>query len=217
MKYIFLLVKRFSRRNWHKFFLKSLAEMKSVENLKVLNIGSGGSIQAIIESSLQGSIVNIDIDPSRKPDIVMDVTSLEFDNNSFDLVIMMEVLEHVKEPKKALSEISRVLSHDGRLIMSTPFILGIHDEPYDYYRFTKYGLKYLLSDFKIKIQETNDFAHTIVVLVGRLLKSKLRKDKIIGLAILTPILLVYPIVFIISKSISCNNITTGYFVDAKKK
>ena len=216
MKYIFLLVKRMSRRNLYKFLFESLVEMKSIENLRVLNIGAGGPVQGIIESSLYNKVTSIDVDPVRKPDIVMDVTNLEFNDNSFDLVIMMEVLEHVKEPKKALSEIYRVLSHNGKLIMSTPFILGIHDEPYDYYRFTKYGLEYLLSDFKIEIQETNDFAHTILVLIGRLMKSKLRRDKIVSLMIFVPLLLVYPMVFIVSKLVISSHITTGYFVKAKK-
>ena len=217
MKYIFLLVKRMSRRNLYKFLFESLVEIKSIENLRVLNIGAGGPIQGIIELSLNTKkITTIDIDPARKPDIVMDVTNLEFNDNSFDLVIMMEVLEHVKEPKKALSEIYRVLSHNGKLIMSTPFILGIHDEPYDYYRFTKYGLEYLLRDFKIEIQETNDFAHTILVLIGRLMKSKLRRDKIVSLMIFMPLLLVYPMVFIVSKLVISSHITTGYFVKAKK-
>ena len=217
MKYIFLLVKKMSRRNLYKFFMESLVEIKSIENLRVLNIGAGGPVQGIIELSLNTKKrTTIDIDPARKPDIVMDVTNLEFNDNSFDLVIMMEVLEHVKEPKKALSEIYRVLSHNGKLIMSTPFILGIHDEPYDYYRFTKYGLEYLLSDYKIEIQETNDFAHTILVLIGRLVKSKLRRDKIVSLMIFMPLLLVYPIVFIVSKIVVSSHITTGYFVKAKK-
>ena len=100
MKYIFLLIKRMSRRNLYKFLFESLVEMKSIENLRVLNIGAGGPIQGIIESSLYNKVTSIDVDPERKPDIVMDLTNLKFNNNSFDLVIMMEVLEHVKEPKK---------------------------------------------------------------------------------------------------------------------
>ena len=52
MKYIFLLIKRMSRRNLNKFLFESLVEMKSIENLRVLNIGAGGAVQGIIESSL---------------------------------------------------------------------------------------------------------------------------------------------------------------------
>ena len=52
MKYIFLLVKKMSRRNLYKFFMESLVEMKSTENLRVLNIGAGGPIQGIYEGAL---------------------------------------------------------------------------------------------------------------------------------------------------------------------
>ena len=41
-----------SRRNLYKFLFESLVEMKSIENLRVLNIGAGGPVQGIIESSL---------------------------------------------------------------------------------------------------------------------------------------------------------------------
>ena len=51
MKYIFLLVKKMSRRNLYRFLIESLSEMKSRENLRVLNIGAGGPVQSIIESS----------------------------------------------------------------------------------------------------------------------------------------------------------------------
>ena len=216
MKYIFLLVKNFSRRNLYKFFNRSINELKSDQTLRVLNIGSGGPIQEIIESSLDFEITNIDNDLARNPDFVMDVTKLKFDNNSYDLVIMMEVLEHVKEPKKAISEIYRVLRPNGQLILSTPFILGIHDEPHDYYRFTKYGLEYLLMDFKIETEETNDFFHTILVLIGRLMRAKLRRDKIVGMITFILLLALYPILFIVSKVVVSNHISTGYFVKAIK-
>jgi hypothetical protein len=73
-----------------------------------------------------------------------------------------------------------------------------------------------LSDFKVEIQETNDFAHTILVLIGRLMKSKAKRDKIVSLMIFIPILLVYPLVFVVSKLVLSSYITTGYFVKAKK-
>jgi SAM-dependent methyltransferase len=216
MKYIFLLVKKMSRRNLYKLFKNSLHQLKSKKTLRILNIGSGGPIQGIIESSFSEKITNIDIDSFRNPDFVMDVTKLEFENNSFDLVVMMEVLEHVKEPHIAISEIYRVLAHNGKLILSTPFILGIHDEPHDFYRFTKYGLEYLLNDFNIEIEETNDFIHTILVLIGRLLRAKFKRDKLIGLIIFLLLLSLYPILFIISKALRTKDISTGYFIQAIK-
>ena len=61
-------------------------------------------------------------------------------DNKFDAVLMFEVLEHVEDPFLAANEILRVLKVRGVLLLSTPFVFGIHDAPYDYWRFTKYGL-----------------------------------------------------------------------------
>lgn len=52
--------------------------------------------------------------------IRMDAHSLSFADNSFDLVLFIETIEHLSNPDKAMSEISRVLRNDGRAIIATP-------------------------------------------------------------------------------------------------
>ena len=53
--------------------------------------------------------------------VVSDITKrIEFDDNSFDVVVLGEVIEHVPDPDFVLAEISRILKRDGRLIVSTP-------------------------------------------------------------------------------------------------
>ena len=56
----------------------------------------------------------------------MSVTDMNFKDENFDLVLLLEVLEHVDEPFKAAKEIHRVLKPNGYLIASTPFTFGIH-------------------------------------------------------------------------------------------
>jgi len=63
---------------------------------------------------------------------------------SYDSAICLEVLEHVPDPFKAISEIHRILKPGGFLIISVPHLSRLHEEPYDYYRFTRHGLKYIL-------------------------------------------------------------------------
>ena len=93
----------------------------------------------------------------------------------------------------------------------------MHDKPYDFYRFTRYGIMHLLRNFKdVEIQNRNSYINTIVVLVARLMKADVKTDKIIGGILFLMILLVYPILYILSKLIKSNDITTGYFVVAKK-
>jgi ubiquinone/menaquinone biosynthesis C-methylase UbiE len=66
-------------------------------------------------------------------DYVCDITDIPVPNESFDVVICTEVLEHVPEPIKAIEEFSRVLRQNGRLFLSAPLGCGIHQEPYIYY------------------------------------------------------------------------------------
>jgi SAM-dependent methyltransferase len=65
-------------------------------------------------------------------------------DNTFDTVYSSQVLEHVPRPWDALSEMHRVLKSGGYAIISVPLFNGLHEEPHDYYRYTPYGLKYLM-------------------------------------------------------------------------
>jgi ubiquinone/menaquinone biosynthesis C-methylase UbiE len=66
-------------------------------------------------------------------------------DESFDSAICTAVLEHLEEAELALKECWRVLKQGGIAIYSVPFIWHLHEEPRDFYRFSKYGLKYLAS------------------------------------------------------------------------
>jgi SAM-dependent methyltransferase len=65
------------------------------------------------------------------------------DSETFDSAICTAVMEHLEEPEKALRECHRVLKRGGIAIYSVPFIWHLHEEPRDFYRYSKYGLKYL--------------------------------------------------------------------------
>jgi ubiquinone/menaquinone biosynthesis C-methylase UbiE len=65
------------------------------------------------------------------------------DDETFDTAICTAVLEHLEEPEQALRECHRLLKPGGTAIYSVPFIWHLHEEPRDFYRYTKYGLKYL--------------------------------------------------------------------------
>jgi len=77
-------------------------------------------------------------------DIYADLRNpLPFCDLSMDTVLCTEVIEHHSEPSFLFSEMCRVLNHGGHLILTAPQVWGLHEEPYDYYRFTKYGLQHL--------------------------------------------------------------------------
>lgn len=75
------------------------------------------------------------------------------EGQSFDSAICTAVLEHLEEPELALRECYRVLKPGGVAIYSVPFIWHLHEEPRDFYRFSKYGLKYLFEKVGFEIME----------------------------------------------------------------
>jgi len=76
-------------------------------------------------------------------DVAGDLNSIPFKADTFDAVINIEVLEHVREPVKVLEEMFRVLRPGGRLFLTTPQGWEEHRVPHDYFRFTRFGLRYL--------------------------------------------------------------------------
>lgn len=72
---------------------------------------------------------------------------------SFDSALCSAVLEHLEEPEQALRECHRVLKQGGIAIYSVPFIWHLHEEPHDFYRFSKYGLEYLFRKVGFEVVE----------------------------------------------------------------
>jgi SAM-dependent methyltransferase len=73
-------------------------------------------------------------------------------DNSYDVSFCMMVLEHVSDPKKAVSELARVTKQGGVIYLSTNFMYPRHGKPQDYFRFTEEGLRALASSANLKIE-----------------------------------------------------------------
>jgi SAM-dependent methyltransferase len=113
--------------------------------------------------------VAIDIRPRTGIQVVSDAQTLAVADASVDVVLCTEVLEHLREPQRAIDEFFRVLKPGGALLLTTRFLFPIHDAPDDYFRFTKYGLRYLLRAFTIdELEEETTTVGTLAALVQRL-------------------------------------------------
>ena len=66
-------------------------------------------------------------------DVVSDIASIPCDDNSFDVLMCTEVLEHVVNPREAIKEFSRLLKIEGLLILTAPFCSLTHFAPYHFY------------------------------------------------------------------------------------
>ena len=118
---------------------------------RVLDVGCGSKPYQDC-FPLVSAYIGIDVEASghdhenSKVDVFYDGLNIPFTNESFDSVVCFEVLEHVEDPKITLEEIKRVIKDHGSLLISVPFLYGEHEEPYDFQRFTSFGLIKLLDD-----------------------------------------------------------------------
>ncbi|MFA5983664.1 MAG: class I SAM-dependent methyltransferase [Methylococcaceae bacterium] len=75
-----------------------------------------------------------------KPNVFANASHLPFVDSCFDSVLMLDVLEHLAEPELALHEAFRSLRSGGILLLTIPFAYPLHDQPYDYQRYTEHGI-----------------------------------------------------------------------------
>ena len=80
-------------------------------------------------------------------DEVIDLHDLALPDESVGSAFLLETLEHVEYPRKALANLQKVLAPGGIVVISTPMNLPIHNYPHDYWRFTPKGMESLLQDF----------------------------------------------------------------------
>lgn len=96
-----------------------------------------------------------------KADIVSNLNEkIDLQDKFADTIISLSVMEHLCEPQVFLNESFRILKNDGVMILQVPWQWWIHEAPYDYFRYTPYGLKYLFekAGFKnIEIEAQSGF------------------------------------------------------------
>ncbi len=97
--------------------------------------------------------IGLDIRPGPGVDIVYNGERMPFEDNTFDTVISLDTLEHVKWPRDFVRECVRVLKPQGYIFLATVFSFPFHSIPEDYWRFTPSALKLLLEDSFCKIIE----------------------------------------------------------------
>jgi SAM-dependent methyltransferase len=206
-----------SRRHLYGWIADAVVTHRLRDTAAVLTVGAGGEIGDLLARlGVRGT--SIDIDPARRPDHVAAAEDLGlFASASFDAVLCFEVLEHVLSPTAAIAEFRRVLRPGGLVVGSTPFLLGIHDAPHDYQRFTQHGLERLLSAFEvIDLRPRNRVFAAAAVLITRPFavgSPRLRNRRLL----LSPvILLLAAAAELLDDWLPCNEGTTGYFFVARR-
>lgn len=119
------------------------------QGARVLDVGAGDAPYA--ELFAHTDYVTLDWESSphkgaRSAAVSASADAIPLPDATFDAVVLTQVLEHVRRPAVVVAEIARVLRPGGRLFATVPLVWELHEEPHDYWRFTRYALAALLED-----------------------------------------------------------------------
>ncbi|MDR0681038.1 MAG: class I SAM-dependent methyltransferase [Dysgonamonadaceae bacterium] len=159
---------------YYRYYFKDLKDVFDTcikENDTVFDIGCGNKpfeayIRTLIKNYDASAYRGCDIIQSsgQKVDIICDVTNIAEKSSTYDIVICTQVIEHVFEHSKVFEEAYRLLKPGGFFIVSSNLVWEIHEAPYDYYRFTKYGFIKLLENAGFNVQEAKSNGGKFAVL-----------------------------------------------------
>ena len=205
-----------SSRRVIKALTKIIKEMP--EDGLGLNIGAGLTY-------IDPRIKSLDIEKGENIDFVGKAESIPLSDESLDLVICQEVLEHIQEPWKAMKEITRVLKPEGRLYLQVPFIIGFHPCPNDYWRFTSEGIKQVVLESQFVILESGESVGSATgfyritveffsILFSIILPFMYKPFKALFALLFYPVKWLDPLLFISKESY---RISGGYYVICAKK
>jgi SAM-dependent methyltransferase len=121
----------------------------------VLDLGCGRAPYRAWLSRRAASVVAVDVGLWPGVDVVADAHHLPFRDRCFDTVFCTELLEHVSDPRRVSEEVARVLSPGGHALVTVPFVYPLHESPYDFQRFTHFGLRNMLEEAGLEVEALN--------------------------------------------------------------
>lgn len=138
-----------------RWALKAEIERLGIDKKRVLDLGCGEKQYQHFFS--QADYVAIDVQSSGRPDelkladIYFDGVNIPFESDFFDVILCSQVLEHAKDPLALMKEANRVCKSNGAIILSVPFVYPEHEEPYDFRRYSAFGVYQLAEKLGCRI------------------------------------------------------------------
>jgi SAM-dependent methyltransferase len=181
---------RWRQANW-QFLEKAVSRLPA--DAVILDVGAGrGDFAAIFKGC---RYLSLDLYPYPEVDLVADLTrNVPLQAGCLDTVMLANVLEHVQNPAALLAAISRLLKPGGVVLATIPFLLKIHQAPYDFTRWTRYGLEELGSVSGLQVESLEGYYDPVFLLTEARqnlerfgLKGRLRTQRGLGRAALAAI------------------------------
>lgn len=179
----------------------------------VLDYGSGDGPYKKMLNQFFDNYVSADYEitnlhHSVRPDIFIEENQrVNVEDGAFSCVVLSEVLEHLYKPHEALREMRRVLISGGYIIGTVPFFMWEHEKPYDYHRYTYFGLKKMFEDNGFEIIKLEYVGDNVGVFTYSF-------SKIFGV-FLKPIKKITPVFFVLKTIINIPSILYYYLVKIK--
>jgi SAM-dependent methyltransferase len=217
---LLLTVKRWTRAKLLPKVTSTISEIE-IKDI-VISVGGFGPVDRYLSSLSSREhfrLISFDIDPKHKPKILADVENLNSEliqrRIKPNVIIALEVFEHVPNPFTAINECFDSLSSGGVLIFSTPWIIPVHDAPQDFWRFTPEALRKLTQKFgQVEIIARGDEFDSVIALMLRGLFGKgLRFRFMLTLGLIFSIISPKPKLYFEPR---LPDSTIGYIVIAKK-
>lgn len=150
-------------KSLHNFLIYRLHDRALAEhgrrflNGRLIDIGCGTKPYRDLLAPYVSAHIGLDrldpFHPGANPDMVGTAYEIPAASNSFDSALSTAALEHLAEPELALRETHRVLKAGGVAIYTVPFFWHVHAAPWDFYRFTRYGLQHLFEKCGFEVLE----------------------------------------------------------------
>ena len=147
---------------------KSISKYSLHLNGKLIDVGCGTKPYQALFRVEKYTGLDIDDEQNRQlgiADYFYDGNSFPFPSDEFDSALCNQVLEHVFNPNEFLSEIFRIMKPGSKLLLTVPFVWDEHSQPFDYGRYTSFGLKHLLKQNGFKILKHEKLGSDITVIV----------------------------------------------------
>ena len=120
---------------------------------RLLDVGCGNKPYASLLQCTEYVGVDVASSPHRRElmDRIYDGQTLPFGDAEFDSMLCTEVLEHCPNPQLVIREMARVLKPWGHALLTAPMVFHHHEEPWDFQRFTRYGMEQLAAQAGLKV------------------------------------------------------------------
>jgi SAM-dependent methyltransferase len=113
------------------------------ENIRILDVGCGSKPYLPFFAQQTAEYIGLDL-ANPLADVRGTAERIPFPDGSFQLVLCLQLLEHVEDPPAVVRELARVTTPGGRVLLSTHGVAVYHPDPVDHWRWTATGLEKLV-------------------------------------------------------------------------